>query len=81
MDNRIVCKDQYNVKQIVDSLLDEDYVVMLYKEEEYCVIDFLWVPDGDKRHVVFRTIEEDQDLIDNAIDDFITSLREDGKLK
>ena len=81
MKNYIVCKDLINAESIVESLLEEDYIVMLSKEEEFYRIEFLWAPEGDRDYVVFRTVDEDQDLIDNAINDFVEDLREQKMLK
>lgn len=81
MKNYIVCKGLKNAECIVEHLLEEDYIVMLSKEEEFYRLEFLWAPDGDKDYVVFRTVDEDQDLIDNAINDFVDGLREQKMLK
>ena len=81
MRNYIVCKSLENAKRIAEHLLEEDYIVMLSKEEEFYRLEFLWAPEGDRNYVVFRTVDEDEELFDNAIDDFMNELREQGKLK
>ncbi len=81
MRNYIACKSLENAKRIAEHLLEEDYIVMLSKEEEFYRLEFLWAPEGDRNYVVFRTADEDQDLIDDAINEFVEGLREQKMLK
>ena len=81
MENYLVFKDGVHMDEVVKSLLEEEYVVMISREDEFYVVSYLYVPGSDRNKVVFRTIEEQEEIDEELIDAFINDLREDGKLK
>ena len=81
MKNELVFKDMINMEQVVESLLEEEYVVMISREEDYYVVNFLYAPDSNRDYVVFRTCEEQDELDDELYDNIIADLRKDKNLK
>ena len=57
----MVFKDRGNVEAVVSALLQEDYVVMLSREDEFIVINFLYADDSDRNEVVFMSRETFED--------------------
>lgn len=54
----IAFKDKQTALEIMAALIEEDYVVMLSKEEELYIINYLWSPTSDRNDVVFVSREE-----------------------
>lgn len=60
--NEIACKKYSNALSIMEALLDDDYVVMLSKEEKLYIINYEWSPSHANRNdVVFISREEFED--------------------
>ena len=51
--NEIVCTDYYSATSIQKLLLEQDYVVMLSKEDELWIINYIWGDCGGRNDVVF----------------------------
>ena len=50
----ISCRSRGGATTLVDMLLDEDYVVMLCREEDIYIVDYIWSQRGaDRNDVVF----------------------------
>ena len=58
MKNEIAFKDRFNAWSVAEMLLDEDYVVMLSKEDEFTVLNFEFVSGSDRSEVVFGRSDE-----------------------
>lgn len=71
---------------IVDALLSEGYVVMLSREEDFYIINYVWADESDRNNVVFmskdtfeeRFYEEDEEDIE-ARQYKLDRLEEDAK--
>ena len=57
----MVFKDKDNVESVVSALLQEDYVVMLSREDEFIVINFLCADNSDRNEVVFMSRDTFED--------------------
>ena len=51
--NEIACKDYYTAAAIQKLLLDEDYIVMLSKEDEFWIVNYIWEDCADRNLVIF----------------------------
>lgn len=58
MRNEIALKGKSTAFKIAELLVDEDYVVMISKEEDLYVVDFEWSEGSDRNDVVFMSKEE-----------------------
>lgn len=58
MRNEIALKGKSTAFKIAELLVDEDYVVMISKEEDLYVVDFEWSECSDRNDVVFMSKEE-----------------------
>lgn len=67
----LTCRSEVNAIAIARVLLDEDYVVMISKEEDLYVINYIWSAKGsDRNDVVFMDREIfDDDFIDRHMED------------
>ena len=62
MKNEIVCKNiDWGIK-LAEMLLQEDYVVMLSREDNFLVINFLYADGADRNEVVLMRRDEYEDL-------------------
>lgn len=43
---------------VANSLIKENYVVMLSTEENLIVLNYCWAPDGNRNYVVFGDADE-----------------------
>ena len=57
----MVFKDRGNVEAVVSALLQEDCVVMLSREDEFIVINFLYADNSDRNEVVFMSRDTFED--------------------
>lgn len=53
-DNEITVRSLEEVKSIQKILIDNNYVVMVSKEEQYYVINYIWSYLADRNDIVFR---------------------------
>lgn len=58
MRNEIALKEKSTAFKIAELLVDEDYVVMISKEENLYVVSFEWSNGSDRNDVVFMNKEE-----------------------
>lgn len=58
MRNEIALKEKSTAFKIAELLVDEDYVVMISKEEGLYVVSFEWSEGSDRNDVVFMSLDE-----------------------
>lgn len=61
MENQLAFRDEKSALEVARMLIQENYVVMLSREEELIVLNFEWVPDANRNGIVFisrETFEE-----------------------
>lgn len=64
--NEIACHKFANAESLTEILLDEGYVVMLSKEENLTIVNYVWSPrNADRNDVAFIDREELEDIIFN----------------
>ncbi len=63
MENQLAFKDEKSAFEVARILLKEDYVVMLSCEEQLTIINYQWVPNADRNHIVFMSREDFEDYI------------------
>lgn len=54
----IAFKNKQTAMDVAAALLEEDYVVMISKEERLYIVNYLWSPTSDRNDVVFVSREE-----------------------
>lgn len=65
-DNEIAVKSFANAETLAELLLDEDYVVMISKEENLYIVNYLWSPNNaDRNDVCFMNRDEIEEIIFN----------------
>ena len=64
--HEIACHSLENAFNFAKNLMDEDYVVMLSKEENLYIVNYVWSEHGaDRNDVVFISREDFEDYIFN----------------
>lgn len=58
MKNEIALHDKETALKIANILVDEDYVVMISKEEDLYIINYLYARYSDRNYVVFMDRDE-----------------------
>ena len=58
MKNELVFESFENCMTVAKILLEEQYVVMLSREEQLYVLNFVWSEHADRNDVVFMSQEE-----------------------
>ena len=79
MKNEIVFKNINIGMKVAEMLLNEDYVVLLSREDNFLVINFLYADGADRNDVVLMRRDEYEELEDKLCDAIFTDLREDIK--
>lgn len=65
--NEIAFHDKYNAQRVVALLLEEGYVVMISREENLYIVNYVWSPnDANRNDVVFNSREVIEDIIFNT---------------
>lgn len=68
--NEIAIHDKFNAQRIAEILMEEGYVVMMSREEQLYILNYVWTESGsDRNEVCFQNREEVEDFIFNAGDD------------
>lgn len=57
LENQIAFKNEQSALKMAQLLINENYVVMLSKEEESTIVNFEWVISSDRNDVIFMTRE------------------------
>ena len=64
--NEIACHKFANAESLAEILLDEGYVVMLSKEEDLTIVNYIWSHrNADRNDVAFMSRDEIEDIIFN----------------
>ena len=58
MGNEIALHDKETALKIANILVDEDYVVMISREEDLYIINYLYAQYSDRNDVVFKARDE-----------------------
>lgn len=58
MKNEIVCFEWEDAIEIAKRLINNEYVVMLSREEELTIINYEYAHCGDRSEIIFRSAEE-----------------------
>lgn len=77
MKNEIVCKNINLGMKLAEMLLQEDYVVMLSREDDFLVINFLYADGADRNEVVFMQHDEYEELKDIFTEDILNDVTRD----
>ena len=77
MKNEIAIKDRWNALSIADMLLEENYIVMLSKEEEFTIINFEFAPGGDRNEITFMRSDEYEEEWDNFHEEIMDDITKD----
>lgn len=65
--NEIAVKSFANAETLAELLLDEGYVVMISKEENLYIVNYIWSPNyANRNDVCFQSREETEDFIFNS---------------
>lgn len=57
LENQIAFRNEQSALKMAQLLINENYVVMLSKEEELTIVNFEWVISSDRNDVIFMTRE------------------------
>ena len=79
MKNEIVCKNIELGMKLAEMLLQEDYVVMLSREDNFLVINFLYADGADRNDVVLMSVEQYETELDKCSTEFLEDIRTDIK--
>ena len=61
-DGELTFRSHENLMSVVDALLDEDFVLLLSREEELYILNYIWSPNcSDRNDVVFMDRDEFDD--------------------
>lgn len=58
MKNELAFKEMYDAMNVAESLIKNNYVVMLSREENFVILNYVWAPNSDRRYVAFGSYEE-----------------------
>ena len=69
-DNEIALHDKYNAQRMAEILMEEGYVVMMSREEQLYILNYVWSENNSNRNdVVFNHKEIIEDIIFNVEND------------
>lgn len=68
----IAFKNKQAALEVMSALLEENYVVMLSKEENLYIVNYIWSPLADRNDMVFMSREEYECEEDNTLNDCLT---------
>lgn len=57
MDNEISCYTFEDASELAKILMDNNYVVMLSREEDLYIVDYVWSEYSDRNDVIFENAE------------------------
>lgn len=77
MKNEIVCKNIELGMKLAEMLLQEDYVVMLSREDNFLVINFLYADGADRNDVVLMRRDAFEEEFDEQYEDIINDVAKD----
>lgn len=62
MDNQLSFKNEKSALEVARMLIQENYVVMLSREEELVILNFEWALDANRNDIVFMSREIFEEL-------------------
>ena len=63
-ENEIALHDKYNAQRMAEILMEEGYVVMMSREEQLYILNYVWSENNSNRNdVVFNHREIIEDII------------------
>lgn len=77
MKNEIAFKDVNAGMKVAEMLLNEDYVVLLSREDSFLVINFEFSDGADRNNVVFMSYEEYEAELDKCGTEVYEDIRHD----
>lgn len=57
-DGQLAFRDWERAYDTTDALLRENYIVMLSREEDLIIVNYMWEPHADRNGAVFLRLEE-----------------------
>lgn len=57
-DGELAFRNHQRALEVAEYLLEENYIVMLSKEEQLIIVNFLWAPYADRSDAVFVRVED-----------------------
>jgi len=75
MVNQIAFKDHTNALWTADMLVQENYVVMLSREGDLYILNYIYSPEADRNEVIFDSIENYEEEIENIIADIKSDMK------
>ena len=77
MKNEIAIKDRWNALSIADMLLEEEYIVMLSRADEFTILNFEYYPAADRAGVVFMSRDEYEEQLDTNYESLMDDVTKD----
>lgn len=77
MKNEIVFKNINMGMKVAEILLNEDYVVLLSREDNFLVVNFEFADGADRNEVVFMRRDEFEEEFDEQYEDIMNDIAQD----
>lgn len=77
MKNEIVFKNINIGMKVAEMLLNEDYVVLLSREDNFLVVNFEFAHGADRNEIIFMRRDEYEELEDIFIEDILNDVTRD----
>lgn len=58
MKNELAFHDVSDAMEVASHLIKNNYVVMLSREENLTILNYVWAPDANRNYVVFGDYED-----------------------
>jgi len=58
MKNELAFSEMWDATNVAESLIKNNYVVMLSREENLIILNYVWAQNSDRRNVAFGDYEE-----------------------
>ncbi len=58
MKNELAFHNHENALEVARKLIEENYVVMISREEDLIILNYEWAPYGNRNYVVFGDADE-----------------------
>jgi len=75
MGNELSFKDFFGASSVAETLIEENYVIMLSKEEKSYILNYEWSRNSDRNNIIFMDKEEYEEELDRDI--YTTANKED----
>ena len=77
MKNEIVFKNINMGMKVAEMLLNEDYVVLLSREDNFLVVNFEFADAADRNEVVFMRLDEYEEELDELSESILNDVAKD----